>query len=119
MISTKTLSALLILLGSLCLPACQRQPGDDSTSRSNSTHPVIGRLETRDKLITIRAKPDGPRYTVQLKDGRIVAADLPAADVSAKFPELKPLLERGVAQPPAPIADVQYRKESEGVSNRE
>ena len=62
-----------------------------------SSGPVTGHLKTRDKLITIRAGSNGPLYTVESEDGTVLAVDLPAEDVSAKFPELKDVVERGVA----------------------
>ena len=64
---------------------------------------VIGHLKTRDKMITIRTGPDGPLYTVESEDGKILAVDLPAAELSAKFPELKDVVERGIAGEDASI----------------
>ena len=95
MISTKTIPSLLIIVGCLCLPACQWEAGNDSTVQRNTANPVIGHLETKDKLITIRESPDGPLYTVKSEDGKILARDLAADDVGARFPELKPLIWAG------------------------
>jgi hypothetical protein len=58
---------------------------------------VIGHLKTMDKLITMQSGPDGPLYTVKSKGGRVVAADLSAAELSARFPELSEVVERGIA----------------------
>lgn len=59
--------------------------------------PIVGHLKTRNKMITIRSGPDGPLYTVRSEDGTVLAAGLPADEFSARFPELKGVVERGVA----------------------
>ena len=75
--------------------AVQAQPTPNTMQESNV--PVIGHLKTRDKLITIRTGSDGPLYTVKSKDGTVLAVNLPAEDLYAMFPELKDLMERGIA----------------------
>ena len=72
-----------------------REEGPAPGQRAASV--AIGQMKTRDKLITIRTGPDGPLYTVKSEDGKVLAADLPAADISAKFPDLKGVVEGGVA----------------------
>jgi len=58
---------------------------------------IVGHLKTRDKLITIRTGTDGPLYTVKSEDGTVLAVDLPAEELSAKFPELRGVVEQGIA----------------------
>ncbi len=72
-------------------------PKDSGPSEQASGGSVIGRLKTRDKFITIRTGADGPLYTVKSKEGKTLAMDIPAAQLSARFPELKDVVERGIA----------------------
>lgn len=62
-----------------------------------SSTPVVGHLKTREKVITIRSGRDGPLYTVKSEDGTVLAVDLSAEDLSAKFPKLKGVVEGGIA----------------------
>ncbi len=48
-------------------------------------------------MITIRSGSNGPLYTVKSKDGTVLAVDLPAGEVVARFPDLKTVVDRGVA----------------------
>ena len=73
------------------------KPKDSGPSAETSDNPVIGHLQTRNKLITIRTGADGPLYSVKSKEGKILAVDLPATELSARFPELKKVVERGFA----------------------
>ncbi len=112
----RTISVLLIIVG--CLSACQPKNARDSSaprqpviakpeviseprqsgpSDKASGNPVVGHLKTRDKFITIRTGPDGSLYTVKSESGRVLAVDLSATELSAKFPELGKMLERGLA----------------------
>lgn len=120
MIAKRTISTLLILTGFLCLAGCRHpqtaldatvrpstiftppkvtvaEPKHIEPPRETSANPAIGHLKTRDKLITIRIGSDGPVYTIKTEDGTILAVDLPEKELSAKFPELKDVVERGIA----------------------
>lgn len=115
MIVGRIISISLIVLGCLCLIgyskgslAQEKNVGieikgnmtehkDSSASKDLSGYPVIGHLSTRDKFITIRTGPNGPLYTVETKDGKILAENLPAEKLCAEFPELKNVLEQGIA----------------------
>ena len=111
--------ALLIAVGFFCLTGCKEESTDTPTavappaiaetkvdasepeqsepSAKTPANPVIGHLEMKDKLITIRTGSAGPLYTVKSKDGKVLAEDLDPAELSAKFPELKDVVEQGVA----------------------
>ncbi len=58
---------------------------------------VIGHIQTRDKTITIRSGSDGPLYTVKSVDGKVLAVDLSLDDLYAEFPDLKEIVENGLA----------------------
>jgi hypothetical protein len=115
MIAKRMISISLIVLGCLCLAGYSKgtmakesnivaeakgnvtEAQDSKSSKDMAGFPVIGHLKTKDKLITIRRGADGPLYTVETKDGEILAVNLPAGKLYAEFPELKSLLERGMA----------------------
>jgi len=62
-----------------------------------STGPVIGYVQTRDKVIVVHAGPDSPLYTVRSMNGNALAVGLSAAELSARFPELKDMVGRAIA----------------------
>jgi len=95
MCARKVITLLLIAASCLCFAGC-RSPNDaqDSTARESA---VIGHLQTIDKFITIRTGPDGPLYTVKSDSGKVLAVDLSIRELSAKFPELEAVVEKGVA----------------------
>jgi hypothetical protein len=61
--------------------------------------PVVGYLETRDRVIVIKTGSRGPVYTVQGKDGRVLHRNLSAQALEAKAPELYQLVRYGLAHP--------------------
>lgn len=69
----------------------------NAISRQSSGNAVIGQVQTRDKVIIIRSGADGQLYTVKSRDGNLLAVDLNAEELDAKFPELKKVLENGLA----------------------
>jgi hypothetical protein len=72
--------------------------GPATTSRPTQTSgPVVGHLKTRDRVITIRSGAAGPLYTVKAEDGTILASDLPADELAARFPDLKQVVQGGIA----------------------
>lgn len=102
MIKTKATSALLILVSCLGLFACSQESGkstENTTARVTTpvTTPVIGHLKTRDKLITVQIGQNGPLYNVASNEGTVLAMDLSETDLVAQFPELKEVIEQGVA----------------------
>ncbi len=56
-------------------------------------------LRTRDGFIQIRTGEAGRSYTVLDKQGGLVASDLRAEELQARFPEHFEALERGLAGP--------------------
>jgi hypothetical protein len=59
----------------------------------------VGYLETRDRVVAIKAGPQGTVYTIQRKDGQVLHRNLSARALQAKAPELYQLLRHGLAQP--------------------
>ena len=59
---------------------------------------VIGYLEGRGRVITIKSSPHGTVYTVATTDGKVLHENLSAEQLRAKAPELQDLVNRGVAK---------------------
>ncbi|MDB9822292.1 hypothetical protein OAC89_01150 [Deltaproteobacteria bacterium] len=100
MIAKRIISAFLIVIGCMWLAGSSVAAAETEKlviSSERAHGPVIGHLKTRDKLITIRLGSDGPLYTVKSHDGKVIAMDLPADELYAQFPELKDMVERGIA----------------------
>lgn len=70
---------------------------DNEILDQSSGNGVIGQIQTRNKVIIIRSGADGQIYTVKSKEGDILADDLNAEELNAKFPELKEVVENGLA----------------------
>lgn len=58
---------------------------------------VIGRLEMRDKHITIKAGPHGPVYHVTTKDGQVLVNDLTLEQLQTQAPDLHEFLKSSLA----------------------
>jgi hypothetical protein len=69
----------------------------NAISEQSSENPVIVQIQTRDKILIIRSGDKGRLYTVKSRDGVLLAADLTAAEIEKKFPDLKKILEKGLA----------------------
>lgn len=59
---------------------------------------VIGHLQSRNHKVTLHASPDGARFTVRAKDGRVLATELSLDELSARHPELFNLYQDSVAR---------------------
>ncbi len=59
--------------------------------------PVIGYLEKRGKIITIKAGPKGPLYSVASREGKILFENLSPEQLRAQAPELSEFLKTAVA----------------------
>jgi hypothetical protein len=94
MIVSRTTHACLILVGCLCLSACQQETAN---SQESTAAPVIGQLKTTDKLITVHAGEWGSIYKVTSHKGVVLGANLSKEELIAKYPELKQVIEQGIA----------------------
>jgi hypothetical protein len=75
---------------SLLLLGCSSQGGE--------SYPVIGFLKTNEHTITLQLGPNNQSlYTVRTHKGRLVADSLPESELVAKLPQLKTLIEEGMA----------------------
>ena len=68
-----------------------------AVSVTDDHYAVIGYLEKRDRVITIKAGPHGPIYCVATKEGKVLHQNLSAEQLKAQAPELHDLIKSGVA----------------------
>ena len=54
---------------------------------------VIGHLQHRDRVVTIKSGAQGTVYSVQNKDGKILFENATAAELQAKAPEIHDFIE--------------------------
>lgn len=64
---------------------------------TDERYAVIGYLEKRDRVITIKSGPGGPVYSVATKEGKVLHENLSAEQLKAQSPELHELIKTGVA----------------------
>ena len=64
---------------------------------ARDSYTVIGYLEKRDRVVTIKSGPKGPVYTVATKDGKVLLEDVTAEQLRAQAPEIHQLIKTGVA----------------------
>jgi hypothetical protein len=70
-----------------------------STNKTSAreTYTVIGYLEKRDRVITIKSGPKGAVYTVATKSGKVLFENVTAEQLRAQAPEIHQLIKTGVA----------------------
>jgi|ERR1041384_5256126 hypothetical protein len=106
----KILIPMCVVLAGLATACSSHQEARKSTSsappkatakvapeEARTTYPVIGFLAGRDDVITIKAGPQGPLYSVTTKDGRVLYQDLSAEQLQAKAPDIFRIIKGSVA----------------------
>lgn len=70
-----------------------------STAKAPARDPytVIGYLEKRDRVITIKSGPKGALYSVATKSGKVLFENVTAEQLRAQAPEIHQLIKTGVA----------------------
>ena len=61
------------------------------------TYTVIGYLEKRDRVITIKSGPKGAVYTVATKAGKVLLENVTSEQLRAQAPEVHQLIKTGYA----------------------
>lgn len=64
---------------------------------ARETYTVIGYLEKRDRVVTIKSGPKGPVYTVATKSGKVLLENVTAEQLRAQAPEIHRLIKTGYA----------------------
>lgn len=60
-------------------------------------YPVIGYLEKRNCVITIKSSPHGTVYSVSTKDGKVLHENVSAEQLKAQAPEIYEVIKTGNA----------------------
>jgi hypothetical protein len=68
-----------------------------AVSDTDDNYVVVGYLEKNDRVITIKAGPEGPVYSVATREGKVLHENLSAEQLKAQAPELHELIKTGVA----------------------
>ena len=85
-------------------------PGTPATGTTCSENVgVLGYLEFRDKMVTIRDGSEGPFYSVAAKDGKVLAQRLSMRQFQAQFPELYEKLKKATAANDARAGSIDSR----------
>ena len=71
------------------------QPEEGEQSKGS----VIGRLKTRDQVITITTGTDGLLYTIKSKEGGLIALNISGEELASRFPDLHEQMEKSLADP--------------------
>jgi hypothetical protein len=96
----------VVAVFAIAIPSCKLSPGKASAEKSreqmaasttDAHYAVIGYLEKRGRVITIKAGPQGPVYSVATTGGKVLFENLPAEQLKAQAPELHDLIKTGVA----------------------
>lgn len=112
----KTVLSIFLIIGVLSVNGFSKLAADEQTTSSQGTSEdemvvfqpvegkktegsVIGRLKTRDRVITITSGPDGPLYTIESKEGELIAANLSGEELATRFPALYKKIEKSLADP--------------------
>ena len=64
---------------------------------AEEAYPVIGNLEKRNCVITIKSSTRGTIYSIATKDGKILHENVSAEQLKAKAPELYQAIKTGLA----------------------
>ena len=101
---TMEVLALLVIATAGCISSPETRGAGRSRQQlavsANGDHVVIGYLEKRGRVITIKAGPHGTLYSVATKDGKVLFEDFSAEQLKAEAPEIHDLLETGIARSP-------------------
>jgi hypothetical protein len=71
-------------------------------SEERATLRVIGYLEKRDRVITIKSSPKGVVYSVAGRDGKVLFENLSLEQLKARAPEIHDFLKTGVGASAGP-----------------
>lgn len=66
-------------------------------AKTTDSYPIIGYLEKRNYVITIKSSPHGTIYSIATKDGRVLHENVSAEQLKARAPELYQAVKTGLA----------------------
>jgi len=65
---------------------------------SDDSPPIIVYLQTRDRIVTVMAGPEGHLYTVRTKEGRVLGWQLREQELRARAPYIHHVLKTSYAE---------------------
>jgi hypothetical protein len=68
-----------------------------ATTNAVADFPIIGHIEKRDRIITIKSGPNGTIYSVKSADGKILCDNVTLDQLRAQSPELHEFVKTAVA----------------------
>ncbi len=72
-------------------------PNSAASANSPTDFPVIGYLEKRNCVITIKSSPNGTIYSIASKDGKMLHENVSREQLKAQAPELYEVIKSGMA----------------------
>lgn len=66
---------------------------------SAQAHPVLTRLQLRDRVVVIESGQDSVLYTISTKDGKTLDIKLNETELQAKHPEIYASIQPAIAKP--------------------
>jgi len=81
-----------------CIGKSDAQAAEKSTAPGAASQPVIGILETTDRIIVILTGPEGPRYSIKSRAGRMLGSNLTDKQLEATDPEIYKLIQQALAE---------------------
>ena len=72
-------------------------PAVKAGNPDKESYPVIGYLEKRNCVITIKSSPHGTIYSVSTKDGKVLNENVSAEQLKAQAPEIYEVIKTGNA----------------------
>jgi len=64
---------------------------------NNAQFTVIGSMQNRDRVVTVKTGPSGIVYSIATKDGKSLYENIPADKLKAEAPALHDFIESGTA----------------------
>ena len=93
----KKVSTPAVATASATKPAPASAAVSPKKAGARESYVVIGYLEKRDRVITIKSGPRGPVYTVADRNGKVLFENVSAEQLKAQAPEIHNLIKTGVA----------------------
>ncbi len=78
-------------------PPAPKASAVSKKAEARESYVVIGYLEKRDRVITIKSGPRGPVYSVATRGGKVLFENVSAEQLKAQAPEIHQLIKTGVA----------------------
>ncbi len=93
----------------LATPNEPQPPAPGKVVKAAADYPVICYLEQRDRVITVKAGPRGPVYSVKTPSGKVLYDNVSLEQLSAQAPALGEFLKTAMAGAPGAKADARLR----------